>query len=145
MKYIQFDIKIQDLIELGFSDITNEFWSTERFTIEFGTSENILHDIYNNKKYDINSLEELTNKILTRENKILFFANFLGEKVIFDEKIIGQLRGIHLDGLMNLDVIEEWDNNTPIYKKWAIEDTKLVLPINNKFKLVKKWTYNFNN
>lgn len=65
--------------------------------------------------------------MITREDKVLFFAPYLGKEVIFDEKIIGELRGIHLDGLMNLDVIEEWDNNTPIYKKWDIEDTKLLL------------------
>lgn len=64
---------------------------------------------------------------MKREEKVLFFAPYLGREVVFDNKIHGILRGIHLDGLMNLDVIEEWDNGTPIYKKWCIEDTKLLL------------------
>lgn len=79
------------------------------------------------------------------ENKIRFFAENLGSQVVFDGNIYGELRGVSLDGLFQLEVIEEWDNNTPIYKKWAVEDTKLVLPVDKVTHGKEEWIYRINN
>lgn len=75
------------------------------------------------------------------EDKIRFFAEHLGSEVIFDNNIHGELRGVSLDGIFPIEVIEEWDNNTPIYKKWAVEDTKLVLSTNKITHGKEEWIY----
>lgn len=47
-------------------------------------------------------------------------------KVLFDNKIEGVLCGIST-GLFDLEVIEEFDNGTPIIKSWCYSDTKPIL------------------
>jgi hypothetical protein len=50
-----------------------------------------------------------------------------GLNVVFDNKISGILSGIRPNLLTELIVMEELDNNTPIYKNWCLDDTKPVL------------------
>lgn len=50
-----------------------------------------------------------------------------GLKVIFDGKVIGVLSGIKPSLLTEVIVLEEMDNNTPIYRNWNLFDTKPIL------------------
>lgn len=47
--------------------------------------------------------------------------------MMFDGKVFGVLSGIRPNLLTELIVIEDIDNNTPIYKNWCVHDTKLIL------------------
>lgn len=50
-----------------------------------------------------------------------------GLNVMFDNKLTGILSGIRPNLLTELIVMEELDNNTPIYKNWCLGDTKPIL------------------
>ena len=50
-----------------------------------------------------------------------------GLSVIFNDKIVGMLSGMTPNLLMELIVLEELDNNSPVYKNWCFEDTKPIL------------------
>jgi hypothetical protein len=50
-----------------------------------------------------------------------------GLNVMFDNKLIGILSGIRPNLLTELIVMEELDNDTPIYKNWCLDDTKPIL------------------
>lgn len=69
-----------------------------------------------------------------------------GVNVIFNNEIKGVLCGI-TTGLMDLEVIEDYDNNTPLIKKWCSSDTKLLLkPISELVNstLLEKWLIEHN-
>lgn len=71
-------------------------------------------------------------KTITTKVKEKIFQSNIGNNVIFDNKIMGILAGYKPTMLMGLIVIEDIDNNTPIYKDWEMLDTKLVLnPLKN--------------
>jgi hypothetical protein len=50
-----------------------------------------------------------------------------GVGVIFDNKIKGILSGYQPKLLCELIVLEEMDNNSPLFKNWCMLDTKLML------------------
>jgi len=50
-----------------------------------------------------------------------------GLNINFDNKINGVLVGYDSTNLFDLKVLEEFDNNTTIYKSWCINDTKPLL------------------
>lgn len=52
---------------------------------------------------------------------------YIGSKIRFDNKIDGVLIGITQNTLTDLIVLEEMDNNTPVYKKWCSKDSMLIL------------------
>lgn len=64
---------------------------------------------------------------ITNEIKLKVFAQYLYQKVLFDGKIKGFLHGITNKSIFDLIVLEDIDNNTPIYKEWNSLDTKLIL------------------
>lgn len=71
-------------------------------------------------------------KTITTKVKEKIFQLNIGNNVIFNDKIIGILSGYKPTMLMGLIVLEDIDNNTPIYKDWEMLDTKLLLtPIEN--------------
>lgn len=52
---------------------------------------------------------------------------YIGSKIRFDNKIDGILIGITPNLLTDLIVLEEIDNNTPVYKNWCSKDSILVI------------------
>lgn len=51
-----------------------------------------------------------------------------GIDAMFDGRIYGQIVGIDVSSLLyEIKVIEGFDNNTPIYKRWCVLDTKPIL------------------
>ena len=64
--------------------------------------------------------------IATKVKEKIFQLN-IGNEVIFNEKIKGFLYGYKPTVHMGLIVLEDIDNNTPIYKNWEMLDTKILL------------------
>lgn len=64
--------------------------------------------------------------IATKVKEKIFQLN-IGNEVVFNEKIKGFLYGYKPTVHMGLIVLEDIDNNTPIYKNWEMLDTKILL------------------
>ena len=76
---------------------------------------------------------------LTKKELIPYLPYDIG--AMFDGKIYGIIVGIDMSSsLFEIKVIEEIDNNTPIYKNWCLFDTKpLLRPLSD---LTKEITHN---
>src|SRR5690606_37993169 len=82
----------------------------------------------------IDDLKDYKKTPLVMEKKIKeqlvrkYYSRYLpyNVRVLFDNTTEGILCGIRT-GIFDLEVIEEYDNDTPIIKTWCSSDTKLIL------------------